>query len=84
MTKHTKYVSKTPNEQGVIEWTEQENKTWQTLITRQLSKIEDKACDEYINGLKKYSYRLIEFLNLTKFLRYSKKQQAGSVMPFPP
>jgi len=53
MTKHTKYVSKTPNEQGVIQWTAQENKTWQTLITRQLSLLENKACDEYMEGLKK-------------------------------
>ncbi len=51
--KFTNYVSKQPDEQGVIHWTEQANKVWQTLITRQLSHIVDKACDEYIDGLKK-------------------------------
>lgn len=53
MAKATKYVSKTPDEQGVIEWTAEENTTWQTLITRQLSCIEGKACDEYMTGLTK-------------------------------
>jgi len=53
MAKHTKYVSKHADEQGVITWTAQENKIWQTLITRQLAHIKDKACDEYIDGLAK-------------------------------
>ncbi len=53
MAKHTKYVSKQVDEQGVIKWTAQENKVWQTLITRQLANINNKACDEYIDGLAK-------------------------------
>ncbi len=53
MAKGTKYVSKHPDEQGVIHWSDQENKTWQPLITRQLSHIKDKACDEHIAGLEK-------------------------------
>lgn len=53
MAKGSKYVSKHADEQGVIHWSEQENKIWQTLITRQLSQIKDKACDEYVAGLAK-------------------------------
>ncbi len=53
MAKHTKYVAKHADEQGFITWTAQENKVWQTLITRQLAHIQDKACDEYIDGLAK-------------------------------
>jgi len=53
MAKGTKYVSKQPDEQGVINWSSQENKVWNKLISRQLSHIADKACDEYIDGLEK-------------------------------
>jgi len=53
MAKHSKYVSKQANEYGEIQWTAQEHKTWQTLITRQLAHIENKACDEYLHGLTK-------------------------------
>ena len=51
MAKATKYVSKACDESGIIHWTEQENKTWQALITRQLACIKGKACDEYLAGL---------------------------------
>ena len=53
MAKGTKYVSRVPNEQGIIQWSEEENKVWQELVTRQLSCIKDKACDEYFVGLDK-------------------------------
>lgn len=53
MAKGTKYVSRTPDDQGNIQWSDEENKIWHELITRQLSCIKDKACDEYFDGLKK-------------------------------
>lgn len=53
MSKGTKYVSKHADENGIIHWSEQENKIWNTLMTRQLSHIKNKACDEYFDGLEK-------------------------------
>lgn len=53
MAKGTKYVSRTSDEQGIIQWSNEENKIWHELVTRQLSCIKDKACDEYFDGLKK-------------------------------
>jgi phenylalanine-4-hydroxylase len=53
MAKGTKYVSKVPDEQGIIQWSTAENKIWNELVTRQLSCIKDKACDEYFEGLEK-------------------------------
>lgn len=53
MTKKTTYVSKVPDEQGNILWTDEENAVWHELITRQLSCVQGKACDEYHLGLKK-------------------------------
>lgn len=51
MGKATKYVSKDADEQGIIQWTAEENQVWQQLITRQLACIKGKACDEFIDGL---------------------------------
>lgn len=53
MAKQSKYVSKTPNAEGIIDWTDEENQIWSELIARQLSCIEGKACDEYMAGLEK-------------------------------
>ena len=53
MAKGTKYVSKHADEQGIIHWSAQENSIWSTLISRQLSYIKGKACDEYFEGLEK-------------------------------
>jgi phenylalanine-4-hydroxylase len=72
MAKHTNYVAKHPDEQGVITWTAQENKVWQTLITRQLAHITDKACDEYIDGLTKLALptdRIPQLEDVSKVLR---------------
>lgn len=52
MAKSTKYVSKQPDENGVIAWTEEENKIWQELITRQVANLKGKACQEYIDGFE--------------------------------
>jgi phenylalanine-4-hydroxylase len=46
-----KYVSKQPNEQGVIDWSEAENQTWQTLYNRQVEIVKGRACDQYIDGI---------------------------------
>lgn len=51
MSKGTQYVSKVPDESGLISWSAEENSIWQTLFTRQLACIKDKACDEYHTGL---------------------------------
>jgi phenylalanine-4-hydroxylase len=53
MSKGTKYVSKIPNKDGIIEWSTEENLIWQELFVRQLDCIKDKACDEYHAGLDK-------------------------------
>ncbi len=53
MAKASNYTSKQPDENGVIHWSEEENKIWSELVARQLACIEGKACDEYLAGLKK-------------------------------
>ena len=56
MAKATKYVSRTPDKNGVIDWSNEENKIWQALIKRQLACIQGTVCDEYLEGLEKMNF----------------------------
>lgn len=56
--KQTNYVAKVPDNNGYINYTDEENNTWHTLIERQLSVIENRACNEFFHGL--------EILNFSK------------------
>lgn len=47
------YQSKFPDENGLIQYTETEDHTWSRLIKRQNDAIKNRACPEYIEGLKK-------------------------------
>lgn len=45
------YQAKTPNKEGFIGYTAEENKTWQTLYSRQSQIVKNRACDEFVQGL---------------------------------
>lgn len=49
--KISKYVSKPMDDNGQIAWSESEHAVWHKLVTRQLSCIKGKACQEYFDGL---------------------------------
>lgn len=52
MGKQSNYVSRQPNEHGIIAWSDEENAIWSELVARQLKHIPGKACDEYMHGLE--------------------------------
>lgn len=52
----TTYVSKQPNAQGLINWSADENKTWNTLITRQTEIVKTRACPEFLEGLERIGF----------------------------
>src|SRR3990167_1192895 len=47
----TNYIAKFPNKNGLIDWSDTENKTWEKLIMRQTKVVQNRACDEFIAGL---------------------------------
>ncbi|OAI46610.1 phenylalanine 4-monooxygenase [Gammaproteobacteria bacterium SCGC AG-212-F23] len=51
-----KYVSKQPDSNGFIAFTEEENQTWKILFERQIKVIEGRACDDFLIGLKKLDF----------------------------
>lgn len=50
--KVSKYVAKPIDANGNVAYTAEENQIWQELITRQIPILENRACDEYVHGLK--------------------------------
>jgi phenylalanine-4-hydroxylase len=52
MAKSTQYQSKTSNEEGVIEWSTEENEIWSELYARQIPLIKERACKQYLEGIE--------------------------------
>ncbi|MCG8433731.1 MAG: phenylalanine 4-monooxygenase, partial [Gammaproteobacteria bacterium] len=51
--KTSKYMAKLPDENGIVDYTDEENETWAFLYDRQMQLIQGRACDEYTYGLEK-------------------------------
>lgn len=49
--KGTQYQARMPDANGVIHYSDEENRIWADLISRQLECIQGKACDEFMTGL---------------------------------
>lgn len=52
----TSYISKIPNQNGLIDWTDAENHTWETLINRQNHEVQTRACQEFLEGLERIQF----------------------------
>lgn len=52
MKNQTNYAAKTPDINGIIPYTAEEDSVWRDLYERQIKIIENRACDEYIEGLR--------------------------------
>ncbi len=48
----SQYIAKTPDSQGFINYTEDENTVWKTLFERQMQTMPGHACDEHIRGIE--------------------------------
>lgn len=52
LSKQTSYVAKPVDSWGKVVYTEEENATWQELFIRQQDIIQNRVCEEYLQGLK--------------------------------
>ncbi len=55
MSKSTSYTARKPDEQGYVHYSDEENSTWEFLYNRQIDVIQNRACDEFMQGLDKLS-----------------------------
>jgi phenylalanine-4-hydroxylase len=52
MPKTTQYASRESDGSGHIAWSTEENQIWSELYSRQIPLVKERACDEYIEGLR--------------------------------
>jgi phenylalanine-4-hydroxylase len=83
MAKASKYVSKVADEHGNIAWSAAENQIWQALITRQLSTVQNTACDEFIAGLSKLNLPLDRIPQLEEVSQVLRAETGWSCEPVP-
>lgn len=79
----SKYVSKQPDQRGIIDWTDAENQTWQTLYNRQVEIVKDRACHEYIEGLRLLHMSPSHVPQLTELTTAFKETTGWCVAPVP-
>lgn len=51
MPKSSAYISRTPDADGIVRYSADEDRVWHDLVSRQLPLLEGRACDEYIRAL---------------------------------
>lgn len=50
--KNSKYTAKPADSEGYVTYTEKEHAVWHDLYTRQMPLLENRACPEYLQGIK--------------------------------
>mgnify|MGYP003625044364 CR=1 FL=1 len=83
MGKTSQYTSRTPDEQGLIHWSDDENQIWSDLATRQLDCVEGKACDEYLHGLDILQFAQGRIPQLPEINTVLRAQTGWEVYPVP-
>jgi phenylalanine-4-hydroxylase len=72
MGKGTKYVARQPDSSGLVQYSDEEHRTWATLYERQDRAIRGKACDEFFQGLdilKMPADRIPQLPEISKILK---------------
>ena len=52
----SKYISRTPDENGLIPYSRNENEIWHDLITRQIPMLPGRACKPWINAMHEMNF----------------------------
>ena len=71
MIKQT-YISKLPNKQGIVDFSQEDNAVWSTLINRQNKIVPNRACDGYLQGLQTIQFSpdtIPQYPDLNEILR---------------
>ena len=64
MTGKQPYISKQPDHEGFIRYTEVEHQTWSKLYHRQMDILHDRACDEFLQGVENLAFSADEIPQL--------------------
>ncbi|WP_114783629.1 phenylalanine 4-monooxygenase [Vibrio tetraodonis] len=77
------YVSKPINNQGLVDWSREEDQIWHDLVSRQLSLVNDSACKEYLRGLELLDLPVDRVPQLPEINRVLQRETGWAVEPVP-
>jgi len=83
MPKNSSYTSRTPDARGYVQYSEEENRMWHELITRQRRHLPGQVCDEYIAALQKLDFPNDRVPQLPEVSRVLQEATGWSVAPVP-
>lgn len=83
MVKCSAYVSRIPDARGYIQYTNKENLLWHDLTTTQLSRLEGRACNEYIRALDLMEFPMDRIPQLPEVSATLMAHTGWSVVPVP-
>ena len=79
----TQYRSKPVNDKGMVEWSSEEDLIWRDLVSRQLHLVEQRACKEYLAGLKLLDLPVDRAPQIVDINRVLKQATGWQVEPVP-
>lgn len=75
------YRSKHTNSNGLVNYTDEENETWQILIDRQQKIVQTRACDEFLTGIEKLAFPQDRIPQCEEITNQLQKATGWSVQP---
>ena len=81
--KNSKYVSRQPDEDGLIAYSAEENAIWHDLITRQIPLLPGRACKPWIGALSEMNFPMERVPQLGEVSAVLQKHTGWSVAPVP-
>jgi len=81
--KQSKYSSKEPDKNGFVSYTAEENNVWHDLYTRQIDNIQDRACQEYIDGISSIGLTAQAIPQIPEVNEHLRSYTAWEVYPVP-
>ncbi|RTZ17592.1 phenylalanine 4-monooxygenase [Vibrio aquaticus] len=79
----TQYHSRAVNEHGIVDWSDEDNQVWHELIIRQQKLVEQRACKEYLAGLRLLNLPTDKAPQLVDINRVLKGATGWQVEPVP-
>jgi phenylalanine-4-hydroxylase len=79
----SQYVSRKPDNTGHIHYTQEENRTWHDLITRQVPLLPGRACNPWIRALDEMNFPMDRVPQLHEVTRVLQEHTGWSVAPVP-
>lgn len=79
----SKYEARKPDENGFLDFTEEEHSVWQTLYDRQVKLVRGRACQEFLDGLDILALRADKIPQLPDVTQRLKAATGWGVEPVP-